>query len=206
MPVAMYKLHTHLSALPKRCFRVYHTLVARSPVVANGKSANEKRKFSSMRVEMGCTGLSGMLLSAGIPFSSALVKWFTWIRETAELYPTVPIWFAAHNGSRFDLEILLQQEQRHGSKPGTFLRSVNCNFVVDTLVLSRALPWPSPREQSHSLVALYSQVTGKMYTGEHTALGDSRALAELMDHQPFLRAWQTTNIGVSLSEALAKKV
>ncbi|PFH31667.1 exonuclease [Besnoitia besnoiti] len=173
-------------------------------------SAYIRIKGSIPKVVQELTGITESLLEQkGIPLSSALLKWAVWVRAVAGRCPSVPIWFVAHNGSAFDVPVLLRQEAdakaaaAAGLFPvGCFFRDVECAFTVDTLALSRALPWPDKREQSHSLSLLFSQLTGKgrEKDQEHNALGDCLVLAELMEKEPFLSAWQRMNLGRTLAE------
>ncbi|CBZ49703.1 conserved hypothetical protein [Neospora caninum Liverpool] len=155
------------------------------------------------------TGITKALLNKkGIPLETALLKWAGWAQKIANsLDYDVPIWFVAHSGSSFDIPVLLRHETSTRTalkmfSRGCFFRHVGCEYTVDTLTLSRALPWPNVREQSHSLSLLYAQLTGRSRdrNDEHNAVGDSIALAELMGKEPFLSAWQRMKVGRKLCE------
>ncbi|KEP62633.1 UNVERIFIED_CONTAM: exonuclease [Hammondia hammondi] len=182
------------------------------------QTPGERHVFSAyIRIQRGIradvkelTGITKELLDEkGIPLEAALLKWSSWVQTIAASVPRdVPIWFVAHSGASFDIPVLLRHEQtlrravRRIFPTGCFLKHVGCKYTVDTVVLSRALPWPNARAQSHSLSILHAQLTGKSREKHHVhnAVGDSIALAEIMEKEPFLSAWQRMKVGRRLNE------
>lgn len=78
----------------------------------------------------------------GVPFYQALADWKEWIVSTRRQYKDCPIWFVAHNGNRYDLPLLFQQEAKLGQTPGTFLESVSCFLgVIFIEGLCRSVLW-----------------------------------------------------------------
>lgn len=66
-----------------------------------------------------------MIVVSGISFGEALNDWKNWILTICDAYKNCPVWFIAHNGNRYDLPLLFQQEaSKLGQTPGTFLKSV----------------------------------------------------------------------------------
>eukprot|EP01071_Lankesteria_metandrocarpae_P005781 Lankesteria_metandrocarpae@DN4126_c0_g1_i2.p1 len=140
----------------------------------------------------------------GVPLETALLRWAEWCQVVKSTHMTKGrvLWFVAHNGNSFDLPLLLAQEERHcGWQPGAFLRQVGVSAIVDTVVLSRRLRWPPQSgRKSHKLQDLYSGVFGIPIFCQHDALGDCRALADLMMVEPFLSAWRNKPIAWTLHE------
>lgn len=73
------------------------------------------------------TGITNEFLDKqGVPFNQAIEAWSSWISSARERYKNCPVWFVAHNGNRYDLPLLFQQEVRKlGQPPGTFLNAVS---------------------------------------------------------------------------------
>lgn len=152
------------------------------------------------------TGITNEFLDKhGVSFEQAISDWAAWIASARRQHQHCPVWFVAHNGNRYDLPLLFQQEVRKlGQPPGTFLNSVGVVGIVDTVVLSRRLPWGElgHARRSHKLQALYFDVFHEDMPNEHDALGDVTGLAALMDQEPFLFAWCNVSVGWNLSQYL----
>ncbi|KFG59597.1 exonuclease [Toxoplasma gondii RUB] len=210
---------TQIGCVPRLFRNGYWERVARGSLCDDAtKTPGERHVFSAyIRIQRGIradvkelTGITEELLNEkGIPLEAALLKWSSWVQRIAASVPRgVPIWFVAHSGANFDIPVLLRHEQtlrravRRIFPTGCFLKHVGCKYTVDTVVLSRALPWPNARAQSHSLSMLHAQLTGKSREKHqvHNAVGDSIALAEIMEKEPFLSAWQRMKVGRTLNE------
>lgn len=77
------------------------------------------------------SGVYMHILFAGVSFYQALLDWKDWIQSIRCAYRDCPVWFVAHNGNRYDLPLLLQQEAtKLGQAPGTFLEVVR-NLMED---------------------------------------------------------------------------
>lgn len=70
--------------------------------------------------------VSSLIISSGASFYQALMDWKEWIQSITIRVESqeCPIWFVAHNGNRYDIPLLFQQEAKLGQPPGTFFESV----------------------------------------------------------------------------------
>eukprot|EP01066_Platyproteum_vivax_P004025 Platyproteum_vivax@DN15056_c0_g1_i1.p1 len=138
------------------------------------------------------TGITDEILKEkGISLNKALSDWREWIDTMRSAYPDFAVWFVAHNGNRFDIPLLFHLERHKLERPpGDFFRQIKLTGIVDTLVLSRCLPWYKKASRSHKLEVLYSEMFNEKMPHVHNALGDVRGLAALMTKDPFLSAWQ----------------
>jgi len=151
------------------------------------------------------TGITKDILNIkGVHFSEALLAWEHWIRSIREVYPEYGVWFVAHNGNRFDIPLLFNQEKNKCDRPvGEFFKQVGATGIVDTVVLSRRLSWEQRslgERRSHKLKELYKDVFNQPMADQHDALGDVRGLAALMTKDPFLSAWRTSPVAWTYQE------
>jgi len=160
------------------------------------------------------TGISNeCLLRAGQNFTTAMSVWQLWLQKTvrvaeslaASLVGSVQVgcWLVGHNSLGFDLPFLVSQharEQRLKARSTCGLHPIAPLFeglidfagLVDTLRLSRSMARNSMfKPPALTLQALHSHLLKRPLPAAHTALGDTRGLAEICMQEPMCQTLLT---------------
>lgn len=155
------------------------------------------------------TGIDASVLEEhGVDLSDALAQWESWLSDLKqgardEIQDECELWLVAHNGNQFDLPLLFHQElDRLRWSPGTFLKQIGVQAIVDSVVLSRAIHCAemTAHGRSHRLNDLYWEAFAMTIENEHDALSDAKAVSLVMAQEPFLTAWSRDFVAWRLAD------
>ncbi len=127
---------------------------------------------------------------------TAFHTWLETLQATSEPAPTIVL--AAFNGKRFDSRIWAFENKRHGITNVP----VDLHFVDLMAVFRKLMPEVVvPR----TLARYHEQVLKRPIVSAHTALGDSYALRDLINHVPNAALWAAIDQHVELADGVYRR-